>query len=1018
MTKEGKKTIFTKPFSFWLKLSLAAVLFWLTIPAVFYYCYLFGHRILEGNLLGGDSAFHLSWIYTLKRYFPRIPLWFPFGGSGGSIVLGYWVFSYYLTIIGNHLTGLTIEQVMRLVEFLSVPLVCLEIYLYLWIRFKNQIMATIGAFLYPLSSVAWGWVSHGGFFGMQVSTTVYLPAFLFFDLYLETELVQPEKLAKKRLYLLGFSIFSALGALVHGNVLPCLFLGLPVYVLFRSQFQPRKKEKRLLSLIKGVKALVLAGILAFLAASYLLLPQLGYFSFQARQQPFVYTVEETPYLPWQEFLGFKRLNPLVGSLYTPLFLSVLVSSFALAGVFWGLFKRKFVGALGIMALFYVGWLSSAKFLAAHYPFLLRVIMPTSNRAASITAIYLTILAAYGLWSVADLPGALIRFFSRKITPEKGKTWISLGLKNFSFLVSLVLVIFLCRESFYRFRPLQTYSPWVGKWGLLEAYFGYGSLGLQVPLCRVPGWENLVAEKETCRDYEPDFILDRAEVDRWGKGLAEKTKELDLGRLTRASVSPYLPSVIYSFAAHTEASLVQMIGGLAHTNLAWQGIHDQTLFLEEGKTAGEVAEMAKWFGLRYVFLPEKSKIDLAPRYPEAVWPLKIKVENVLVREFKEIPGLATLSTKPAILVIGSEKDQSFFMVFRNAIKGGLSFDQALLVQGKVKIDDYSLEELNQFPAVVLYGYSYRNQAKAWNLLGDYLKGGGAVFIETGWQYVGRDWGKLSDDETGFLPINLPEPLPIEKTAWGNIGFNWQKAAFTSQLGKDLNLKNFGSLDWDGGVWGMALAQKTDLRSWAEPVLSVGDQVVIARGNYGRGRIVWSGMNLFSHAYAKESREEYYLVEDIFKYLLKSDKGERGEVLINWDYPDRIELSLAQVPTAPSFLYWAGTYTPNWRAYLLKNGRKEQLEVYRAGPGFKAVRLNGASAGDKVIFEYSLKKILVISFGISSLVFLLLIFSVLDAWLWHQQLERKLTGDRGFSLEKLGSLVKGKISKAIKWDEEED
>ena len=110
-----------------LKLILGLVLFVLVVPIIFYYCYLWGHRILEGGLLGGDIAYHMAWIETLGFY-PKTYLWFPFAGVGSSIVLGYWVFSYYLTIIDSHLSQFSTDQWVRILEFVSgVKLITLSI---------------------------------------------------------------------------------------------------------------------------------------------------------------------------------------------------------------------------------------------------------------------------------------------------------------------------------------------------------------------------------------------------------------------------------------------------------------------------------------------------------------------------------------------------------------------------------------------------------------------------------------------------------------------------------------------------------------------------------------------------------------------------------------------------------------------------------------------------------------------------------------------------------------------------
>jgi len=996
---------------FWLKLIFSLILFLAVIPVIFYYCYLWGQQILEGGLLGGDIAYHMAWVHTLDRFYPKVPMWFPFAGAGSSLILGYWVFSYYLAIIGSHLTDLTADQWVRILEFLTVPVICLEIYIYLWVRFKNQVMATLGAFLFPLSSMAWGWVTHAGFLAMQLSTVFYLPAFLFFDLYLETELVNPGKVARKRSFLLGFCFFMAFGFLTHGSFMPSLFLGLPLYTLLRSQLLPRGKEKRILSLFRAGKALVMTIVLGVLAGAFILLPQQRYFSLQ----PFVHTygAADTPTLPWRGFLGLERLNLEVGSLYVPLFLSLLVSAFGLAGTFFALMKRSFLASLGITAFFYVWWLSSAKFLATNFPFLRLFILPTATRAASVTAIYFAILAAYGLWSLADIPGMIIRLVGCKLAKlGRGGKIVGLGLGQLSLLLSSILVVVLSVWAFYDFRSRQTY--FVGEAGVMGGYRGYGSFGIRpyAFLCRIPGWKDEVEVGKTCKDYLPGWMIHRGSLDFWPSEFIEATKVLDLGKLTRVSVGSTLGWVAFSFADHAEASMVSAPSGQSVINLDWLGIHDRTLFQEGEQTSREAVEIAKWFGTKYVFLREGHK----KIYPKNIWPLKVQNSGIIVREFKESSGLATLSTKPAALVIGSKEKNAYILTLQVAIKGGISFDQALLIQGTTKIDDYSLKELKQFSTIILQGYSYRRQSKAWRLLKEFVNDGGSLFIDTGWQYVSKDWGKGPDREGNFQPAILPNPSPVRKTAWGSMGNSWNKAILATEIGKGLKLTKFGSLAWEDKSWGMALAEEESLQPWAEPVLTIGDKIVMARGNFGQGKVFWSGMNLFSHAFDKENKEEYRLIGNIFKFLLQSDGIEEGEVLIDWDFPDRIELTLSRAPKKPAFLYFAQTFTPDWKAYLERDGKKEKLKIYRAGSGFKAVRLTGLTGGEKVVMEYSLKKTLFISFGVTLTTFLILLVSIIDAKVLKRSLELKLKKRLFDKLNAEGGSLKKKIAAAVNWNNE--
>lgn len=1001
--------------------SISFAIFLVLIPHIVYYCYLFGHLILDGGMLGGDSPYHMAMIRPLEQFFPKIPVWFPYGGSGMSLLLGYQTFPYYMAIIGSKLSQLNSAQWVRIFEFISVPVVCLEIYVFLWIRTKNILVGLIGAFLYPLSSMSYAWISHAGFYAMQLSSMFLIPPFLFFDLYLENELTGSEKVIRKRLYLLAYALFMAVGFLIHGSIMPCLYLGLPVYSIFRSQLNPRQKENRFSSLIKSIKVLLIFVVVGILSGLYVFLPQQNYLS----NQPFTptYGVEDTPILPWRQFLGFEQLGPQTGSLYTPLFMSLFVSVCALIGTVLALIGRKRMAALGVTILFYVWWLSAGRYLSAHFPFLRIFILPTDNRAATVTSIFITIMAAYGLWLMADVPGTIVRFLIKKITPANR---IGFFMRNVATIITLfvasVIVVILTYKGVYNFRSRQIY-PSIEKsdWGPMEGYPGYGTLGMMVPLCKVPGWEKLAVDPtKSCDYYMPKNVIDASYADFWQDFYVKDVDSLGMDKFTRVAVTPFLGTTVFSFTRHSDASLVSAAANVAVVNLDWLGIHDRALFLDGGNhTPTEVAEISKWTGTKYSFL-QGGQSPLLSRYPDNIWPVVLKSGGVEVREFKQSSGFATLSNKPTILVIGSVKQNSYSTILQVVFKGAVSFDQALIVKGKPNIDDYNLNELNKYSVLLLRGYGYRNQNTAWNLLKKYVEGGGSLFFDTGWQFVSKDWGSGPDRDGKFKEIAIPEPSPVKKTLWGGVGTSWNGGTLDQEIGKGLDLTKFGTPAWENIAYGMAVAKSGDLQKWADPVLSVGNNVLVAKGIYGKGKVVWSGMNLFSHAYDRDNQEEYNFLKNIFEYLLPSGQIQNGKYSASWDFPDELDLTLDDVPSNSHFLYWPETYTPNWQATLVSNGKSKSLAVLSAGPGFQAIDLTGVKSGDKIVMRYSIKKILIIAVGTTILTFLILILHLLDALLFKCKFEnilfKNIKGKKVFSSEN-ASFLKKKLNSAVHWDQEE-
>jgi len=949
---------------------LSVVLFLASSILILYVCYLFGHVVLDGGVVsGGDTALHLSIMNRLETFYPKIPLWFPYAGAGSSVVLGYWVFPHYIAIFASHFTNLTKEQWFRILEFISVPIVSIEIYLYLWVRFRNQVMALIGGLIYPLSSVAWGWVAHAGFYGQQVSIIFYVPAFLFFDLYLEEELNAGVAKIRKPLYLIFFYIVMAFGILTHASFLPSLYLGLPIYALIRSQLNPRGDKSRIISLLKSIKAVLIFTLVGLVAGAFFLIPEFKYYS----NQPFTpsYGANDTPILPWNGFLGFARLPANVGSLYTPLFMSVLVSIFAIVGTLLAIIKRKFVGALGVVVFFFVFWLSAAKTLAVNYPFLRIFLAPTAIRAASVTGIYLTILAAYGIWSLGDLPGLVIRAAVAKISKAR---FLSVITSVVTFAISTVLSLTLLSYSFYHFRQMQKYAPSVSDWGTLEGYPGYGTLTFTVPLCKVPGWgDELIGTNFTCENFMPSWKVENFDVDMWSQGFTEAFAKVPKDEFTRFGTSPNLTYIKYSFARHSTSSIVSTIG-TTMINIDWLGPYDNVMFLKGNYTPTEVNEYAKWFGTKYSMLSSEADVEAISRYQKDEWS-DLTDGGELVKEFKSSSGTVNISNKPTILFIGNERNDGYESALRLFMKGVVSYDDALVMQGKENIDDYSEKNLQGFDVVLLRGYQYKNKKKAWSILESYVKGGGSLFIDTGWQFINKDWGMGPDGSGKYEGVSLPLPSPVKNTLWGDVGTTWANASLSSDIGLGLSLKKFGDPSWTDKAWGMAIADKKELLPWAEAVISSGDKIVVAKGEYGKGRVVWSGMNLFSHAFDKNSDEENAFLKNIFNFLIVKKEYQLGSYTAAWNYPDEVYINLGQVPQG-SYLYFAQTYMPYWKAYLETSGKSNPLPIYKAGPRFMAVRLPANSSGGRLFFKYNMSNIILLSILVTLLGFVGIFIFIVD------------------------------------------
>src|SRR4029079_355046 len=111
-----------------------------------------------------------------------------------------------------------------------------------------------------------------------------------------------------------------------------------------------------------------------------------------------------------------------------------------------------------------------------------------------------------------------------------------------------------------------------------------------------------------------------------------------------------------------------------------------------------------------------------------WSLKKFKDDTVVAIPPEKFQLFEVDNKPAVLVVGDQKNEPYWTTFRVGVQGGLSFDKQYTVMGQTNIDDYSLAELEKYKVLVLHAYNYHSKTAAYKLLNDYVTAGGNVFID--------------------------------------------------------------------------------------------------------------------------------------------------------------------------------------------------------------------------------------------------------------------------------------------------
>jgi hypothetical protein len=409
---------------------------------------------------------------------------------------------------------------------------------------------------------------------------------------------------------------------------------------------------------------------------------------------------------------------------------------------------------------------------------------------------------------------------------------------------------------------------------------------------------------------------------------------------RIAITPTLGTWVKEWGIYNDIPITSLYTGQIQLAKPFNGYFQHSLFIKEDPLPSPAVlnELAKWYGLDAVVVVEPN--DPVEKYDAAGWEKFGQGTEIRVPRVRE--SLVSLSQKPRVLVISSLEKNGYEQVFRVSNMEALLYDDVLIFEGREKIDDYDLAELKNYDILILHGYSYKNKNKAWNLLEKYLKDGGSLFIDTGWQFTTPDW-KLA---------KTPSFLPVVKTSWTNAGKTADFVIVDDNFSKEVDVLGFSPLVWQDQPWSFSGAKQEDLRGWAKPILKVEDNVLIAGGQLGAGRVMWSGMNIFSHVLDKKNNEESKFLANIFGFLLVGQAQDFDGFQIKRDFPDKVEFLINSGIPKGTTLYFRESFYPNWQANLAKaSGSSKKLEILRTGPGFMSVFLpEDLTSGDKVIFEF--------------------------------------------------------------------
>jgi hypothetical protein len=966
---------------------------------IFTIAYLLSWQILWGGMPGSETPFHLHLIDWVATTFPNLPWWYPWDGMGVSYREAYPLASHWLAVAVSRVLATNLEGGGQVVQFALMPTTALGLFAYFDWRLRRPVAGLVAGLLLLLSPMGWVELTHFGLYASWAGMVLFMPCVISLDAFffawlagdrgwrfrvagvsfvaLTTALgaVSPHLLAAPLIVAPAYSLalprgsdrpawrwlFKVVPALYAGIVLLSAFwLGAELQYLAvvrshwagaGSSFDIGRLTPFDLSSILSLHPIrdLNIGDLYSISPAVLLPALLG--SLLARKDGrvrmtlalfvfgIVFMVFRDLYRPVFVIPGFKEFGVVA---HRPLELLVFVSAPALAAL--GLFELPRV--LSGMAARRWRW-------------------PVSVRSSLVVAVPVALLmvlvldvVAFGGYVAGG--GRLAYGPSLPHAPDLRDLWQQHPTD-------------VCTQAGQGPDPLCSDSALSSNFSitqLIPACSTGGQPRVDAPVCRglhfdnplAPTWNGdsgLIAQTVSWCQGRQDPVCEARYLP-----LTEQLLNLgqwrmpaikcDLGCPDRNQVWAQLGAAFTSPPARAEinsnigpldmAFHVLVGGGITHS------YNDQVLpsrelssWLEDNmlQNAGTTvkAQLAQALGIDAVVL-SNAQAGRAADYTAMGWTQVSQQPLAFVNH--QPSGLAAQwPGGTAVLVVGATQTSTpelYNSVFKQATTGLLPFSSEWLVRGSSPyLDDYTDAQLSQYSGLFLLGYRYHDQTAAWSRLDRWVRAGGKLFVETGWQYVDPDWNMGS----------APSVLPVPSIAWGVLS-----TSAPVLVGGSVD-SAFGKFEYAGGGWGASSA--ASVRPGASELVRVGNRVVAARWQMGQGRVVWSGMNLLAHQSTSGSSDEFQFLTGQFEWLYGGDtgggstSGPQAPIEPLWNGGDQATLTLAP-STGPSLVLFKESLFPGWSAQLVTPTGSREVPLVGSGMDFMLARLDTVPAGSVLVFAY--------------------------------------------------------------------
>ena len=887
--------------------------------------YLFGHGQLESHLSGNDIPWALSMAQWYSRWFPEVPIWYPLQGGGTPLLFLYQPGTSFLVILISRILDLSVIQAFRLLGFLSIPICGIGIYMLVWAKTRSQTVALIAGLMYPLSTATWDWLVRVGLYAQSVTIMFFPWALLVFDAYLSSRSAASSGGARSRgPFLFALSAFM-FGLMFVSHIPTALVFVMAItgYAAVLAAFELRGGNlwRAMARTIVKAWLCILVGLL--LVGAWLL-PFIQANGLANREGLSYIPAEMVSYYDFATTLGLVPPDANYGMTFP-----VLFTVLAVVGVMAGLLRRESPASWGILAIGSVLFVAMPGLWIGFVRFFAPLWAATNDRAVLAAMVLVPAAAALGASGIARalayLPLKALTGGLNRVMPKQTVKKAVAAVRGVAIAAMSLVVFGLAVMIGPKVLPeLSRYGPRTGD-GMLPLELDDGTLVLPDPPMLVLSDQGDLTNRADILAFSSEFRFDQN---------------------TRLDVSPNMGGITEALSLYSDASIINIYGFNASLIHGMWGYLTKVFYTEPLTEPNELNQLAKWFGLQYIVLHRMQ--DPIERYELAGWPQVYPDELVepgivQVRQNPGAPGLATTHSGPVVLVIGGFENAIYEQAFRTFVRGGFPYEDGLVVEGTHFVDDYSTEVLSSFDVVYLHGYGYRNQAKAWQILTDYVNEGGGLFIDTGWQYFTPDW-ELRD---------APEFMPVPGLVWGDYGKATDFVVSDPLLSEAVRLTEFSPLAWEDAAWGVS-ASSGDLRQWARAFLSVDGHPLVAGGELGEGRVIWSGMNLIGHSLAYDNQEERTFLREMLTWLVRDpQRVDHEDPIISRLGPDHIQLELTETSPDPTWLLWREAFAPQWHAEVTVGAQQVSAPIFRSGPGMMLIRLPAINqAGSTLDLQFNL------------------------------------------------------------------